>query len=55
LASELDFVRDVIEPVETFDPDSPTSIARAVKRFLGKVDPPIPIGSAKEFLYEVLR
>jgi glycosyltransferase involved in cell wall biosynthesis len=55
LASELDYVRDVIEPVETFDPDSPISIARAVKRFLGKVDSPILVGSAKEFLYEVLK
>jgi glycosyltransferase involved in cell wall biosynthesis len=34
LASELDFVRDVSDPVETFNPDSPLSIARAVKRFL---------------------
>lgn len=38
LASELDFVRDVINPVETFDPTSAKSIARAVKRFLGHVD-----------------
>lgn len=35
LAPELDYVRDVCEPVETFDPMSPFSIARAVKRFLG--------------------
>ncbi|WP_325892032.1 glycosyltransferase [Grimontia sp. NTOU-MAR1] len=36
LASELDYVRDVCEPVETFDPTSPLSIARAVARFEGK-------------------
>lgn len=35
LASELDFVRDVVEPAQTFDPSSGMSIARAVKRFLG--------------------
>lgn len=34
LAAELDFVRDMCEPVVTFDPFSPMSIARAVKRFL---------------------
>jgi glycosyltransferase involved in cell wall biosynthesis len=37
IASELDYVRDVIVPNETFDPNSPLSIARAVKRFL-KID-----------------
>lgn len=34
LASELDYVRDLIDPAETFDPRSPRSIARAVCRFL---------------------
>lgn len=34
LASELDYVRDLIDPTESFDPSSPKSIARAVKRFL---------------------
>lgn len=34
LASELDYVRDVVEPDQTFDPKSPTSIARAVLRHL---------------------
>lgn len=36
IASELDFVRDVCEPVESFDPASSTSIARAIRRHLGK-------------------
>lgn len=36
LAGELDYVRDVVEPAETFDPMSAVSISRAVKRFLGK-------------------
>jgi glycosyltransferase involved in cell wall biosynthesis len=35
IASERDFVRDVCEPIETFDPQSALSICRAVKRFLG--------------------
>lgn len=43
IASELDYVRDVCEPVETFDPYSSVSIARAVKRFLGSGEtPPLP-------------
>ena len=55
LASELDYVRDVIEPVETFDPESPVSIARAVRRFLKIPDPITPVGTAEEFLAEVLK
>ena len=39
LASELDYVYDVCEPEQTFDPSSPQSIARAVTRFL-KIKPP---------------
>jgi glycosyltransferase involved in cell wall biosynthesis len=35
LAPELDYVRDVIDPEQTFDPCSPMSIARAVRRHLG--------------------
>jgi glycosyltransferase involved in cell wall biosynthesis len=50
LAPERDYVRDVCIPVETFDPDSATSIARAVRRFLGQSDNPHPIGSAAQFL-----
>lgn len=34
LAPELDYVRDVVEPSETFNADSPTSIARAVMRHM---------------------
>lgn len=54
VASELDFVRDVCEPVQTFDPNSPTSIARAVRRFIGQADLPLnPVGAA-DFLSAVL-
>jgi glycosyltransferase involved in cell wall biosynthesis len=53
LASELDYVRDVVDPEQTFDPDSPMSIARAVKRFLGVEVTPIPLLSASQFLESV--
>lgn len=54
LAAELDYVRDVVDPVETFDPESPVSIARAVKRFLGRSEAPIPIMTPDQFLDRVL-
>ena len=34
LASELDYVRDVVDPNETFDPQSSLSMYRAIKRYL---------------------
>jgi glycosyltransferase involved in cell wall biosynthesis len=34
IASERDFVRDVCVPHQTFDPTSPRSIARAIRRFM---------------------
>lgn len=34
IAAELDFVRDMCAPAQTFDPFSEVSIARAIKRFL---------------------
>lgn len=44
LAPELDYVRDVCVPTETFDPHSATSIARAVRRFLRQNEmPSIPL------------
>ena len=44
LAPELDYVRDVCEPVQTFDATSSVSIARAVKRFLQHAEPvPLPL------------
>jgi glycosyltransferase involved in cell wall biosynthesis len=49
IASELDYVRDVCVPTETFDPDSPVSIARAVKRFLGVPEPLITLKSPTDF------
>jgi glycosyltransferase involved in cell wall biosynthesis len=54
LAGELDYVRDSLDPDETFDPSSPVSIARAVKRYLGRPDPPLPMVGPEEFLQRVL-
>jgi len=55
LASELDFVRDVIDPEQTFDPESPVSIARAVKRFMGAEEQPLPLKSAGDFVQYLLK
>jgi glycosyltransferase involved in cell wall biosynthesis len=54
VSSELDFVRDVCEPQETFDPNSPISIARAVRRFTGNADLPVKPVRAAEFLSAVM-
>jgi glycosyltransferase involved in cell wall biosynthesis len=40
VAAERDYVRDVVEPAETFDPTSAVSIARAVRRHLGRAERP---------------
>lgn len=51
IASELDYVRDVCSPVETFDPKSPLSIARSLHRFMSKNDPFKPtIHSGEDFI-----
>lgn len=55
LASELDYVRDVIDPEDTFDPTSSLSIARAVKRFLDIKEPHLPLMDAQSFLAAVLK
>jgi glycosyltransferase involved in cell wall biosynthesis len=58
LAAERDYVRDVVDPEETFDPNSPVSIARAVKRFLEIPEKPLPVMDAREYLskvYEIAR
>jgi glycosyltransferase involved in cell wall biosynthesis len=54
LASERDYVRDAVDPEETFDPCSPVSIARAVKRFLGIPETPLPIVSPREYLARIV-
>jgi glycosyltransferase involved in cell wall biosynthesis len=54
LASELDYVRDVIDPEETFDPYSAVSIMRSVKRYLGKEEAALPLQDAAGFLKYIL-
>ena len=55
IASELDYVRDIVSPAQTFDPNSEISIARAVLRFLNLPEiRKVEIKSAAEFLNEVL-
>jgi glycosyltransferase involved in cell wall biosynthesis len=55
LAPELDYVRDVITPAETFDPTSPRSIARAVRRALDKPEPCVEILSTADFIKAVIK
>lgn len=49
LAPELDYVRDVCDPVQTFDPKSFKSIANAVKRHLKIPNSSIKLLSPNEF------
>ena len=55
LASELDYVRDVCIPNESFSPHSAQSISRAVKRFIGRPDMPIQLLSADQFIQSILQ
>ena len=50
IASEMDYVRDILDPADTFDPTSPTSIARAVKRFKGLDEDSLGLLDASGFL-----
>jgi glycosyltransferase involved in cell wall biosynthesis len=50
LASELDYVRDLLDPEETFDPNSTISIARSVKRYLGLSEQHLKIVNASYFI-----
>ncbi len=55
LAGELDYVRDVLDPDETFDPNSAVSIARAVKRFMRIEEPALQIVDAGTFVASLWR
>lgn len=55
LAGELDYVRDVLNPQETFDPRSAVSIARAVKRFRCTEEPALRIVDAGTFVDSLKR
>ena len=54
LAAELDYVRDVLDPEQSFDPNSSVSIARAVKRYLGIDDLPLQLLNAADFMKSIL-
>lgn len=53
IASEMEYVRDILDPVETFDPASPRSIAHAVKRFKGVKENALRLENASGFLMYV--
>lgn len=54
LAGELDYVRDIVDPEQTFDPGSPVSIARAVKRFMEVNKAGLPLLDASDFIKKIL-
>jgi glycosyltransferase involved in cell wall biosynthesis len=54
VAAELDYVRDSINPDQSFNPDSAVSIARAIKRSLGISEDPAIVLSADEFLSKLI-
>lgn len=54
LASERDYVRDLLDPVESFDPESSLSISRAVQRYMGHVESRHSPFSAADFLQAVV-
>lgn len=54
LASELDYVRDVLDPEQSFNPESALSIARAVKRFMALEESQLPLCDAAAFMKTVL-
>lgn len=53
VAPELDYVRDVVDPDQTFDPGSALSLARAVRRLLNDPEPAPALLSPQEFLRRV--
>jgi glycosyltransferase involved in cell wall biosynthesis len=50
VAAERDYVRDVVTPIVSFDPESTLSIARAVMRYQGLGEEPAMPGDAESFL-----
>ena len=53
VAAERDYVRNVVDPVASFDPESALSIARAVMRQLGYASPPPAPPDASTFLQQL--
>lgn len=54
VAAELDYVRDVLDPEQSFDPNSTVSIARAVKRHMGWDEPALSLLDASGFLGQII-
>ena len=54
ITGELDYVRDIVDPEETFDPRSALSIARAVRRFLGRAEQRMGGVDAQGFLQRLM-
>lgn len=54
IAPELDYVRDVVVPAETFDPKSSLSLVRAIKRFMGEGEQPERSLEPDEFVGQLL-
>jgi len=54
VAAELDYVRDILDPTQAFDPLSPVSIARAVKRFMGRREADLELMDAADFLARLM-
>ena len=54
IASERDFVRDIVTPDESFDPNSYKSIARAVLRYLKVNEPRVLVQSSQSFVNSLL-
>jgi glycosyltransferase involved in cell wall biosynthesis len=54
VAAERDYVREVCVPAQSFDPESPRSIARAIQRHLGLAQPPASPATAADFLRALL-
>ena len=55
IAPELDYVRDIVDPVETFDPNSAKSISRSVKRFLKINEEKTKIHTPSEFINRIIK
>lgn len=55
LAPEADYVRDLIDPEESFDPLSSVSIMRSVKRFLGLDEADLRLVDSKTFINYLLQ
>lgn len=53
IAGELDYVRDLVDPNEVFDPNSPISISRAVERLIKFTDAKVSLKTADEFISEL--